>query len=868
MGGGQVLVLLGDAGMGKSSALRWLAGQIGSAAHVIGCRGGELGTSMSTAAEIASLLPPVPKWRPADPDAMAAADALCAGLEHSSNLAVLIDDIHDADPASRTALNLALRRAVMTGVLVVVTGRRVRSAVAFAEGFCVHHLHGLASADAAAVLDSAGELPIHPAVARRLIEEAAGNPLALRHLPQALSEDQLAGRRPLPPDIPLVGDLAAVLTHQLPRVGSAARELLERISVSFDGSLAAIVESGIADAATGLDELERLGLATLSDGRLALRHPLLRNAVLGGMTECRRRQLNLEFADVLVLSADVRLAHRARGTVGPDEQLADALVDAGRTMRAGSGIEAAARMLDHAVQMTGSEMRRGRLRLEAAELLGAAGESGPARQRLEDVLADSRLSDLHTAATLTLATLEAVDGAPAAAQQRLAECLEVAGPEQVGVVYARMAIPLGMLGLVGPIVETAEAAVALTKPDSVESAVARVVLAHAASARHEGLADELVGALDDVDLMAAIRHDPLVGLHVGRAMSIAERYGEATTHLTRLIGGLRREGARASLAMAYGALGETHVRASRFDDALVCLDEAVALCLAIGQRAFAPFWLSLRARVAAIRGDDHAAETDLALGFAISDEQSTFGARYFLLANAGLAALTQRRYADVVTHLGECWAFEQAGGLLTPQLARWHVDLVDAFVALGRHGEAEPIVAHLCEVAASPGASRWTRASARRAQAVVCAEDEPAQAQHLLDEAIGIFDPTLDAFDRARALMNKSWVTTTEKERGPVRIEALYGFRRLGASPWAAQVDSPPRRHLSQLTESERRVLDEVARGLTNQQIAKRLNLSVKTVANHLYRAYRKLGVTSRTEAARHMLVGDRHPDQERSISR
>ncbi len=125
-------------------------------------------------------------------------------------------------------------------------------------------------------------------------------------------------------------------------------------------------------------------------------------------------------------------------------------------------------------------------------------------------------------------------------------------------------------------------------------------------------------------------------------MSIAERYDQSVSQLTRLIGALRSEGgARASLAMAYGALGETYVRASRFDDALVCLDEAVALCLATGQRAFGPFWLSLRARVAAIRGDDQAAAADLELGFAISDEQSTFGARYFLLANAGLAALTE-----------------------------------------------------------------------------------------------------------------------------------------------------------------------------------------------------------------------------------
>ena len=63
-------------------------------------------------------------------------------------------------------------------------------------------------------------------------------------------------------------------------------------------------------------------------------------------------------------------------------------------------------------------------------------------------------------------------------------------------------------------------------------------------------------------------------------------------------------------------------------------------------------------------------------------------------------------------------------------------------------------------------------------------------------------------------------------------------------------------------------VLDEVAQGLTNQQIAKRLHLSAKTVANHLYRAYPKLGVSSRTEAARHMLLRDGRADQLRSSAR
>lgn len=52
------------------------------------------------------------------------------------------------------------------------------------------------------------------------------------------------------------------------------------------------------------------------------------------------------------------------------------------------------------------------------------------------------------------------------------------------------------------------------------------------------------------------------------------------------------------------------------------------------------------------------------------------------------------------------------------------------------------------------------------------------------------------------------------------------------------------------LTEREREVLNFLARGYTNKDIAQALFLSVRTVEAHLRHIYSKLGVTSRTEAA------------------
>jgi DNA-binding NarL/FixJ family response regulator len=54
------------------------------------------------------------------------------------------------------------------------------------------------------------------------------------------------------------------------------------------------------------------------------------------------------------------------------------------------------------------------------------------------------------------------------------------------------------------------------------------------------------------------------------------------------------------------------------------------------------------------------------------------------------------------------------------------------------------------------------------------------------------------------------------------------------------------------LTPSEQRVLEALARGLSNKEIAKELWLTQQTVKFHLTNIYRRLGVTSRTEAVRH----------------
>lgn len=55
---------------------------------------------------------------------------------------------------------------------------------------------------------------------------------------------------------------------------------------------------------------------------------------------------------------------------------------------------------------------------------------------------------------------------------------------------------------------------------------------------------------------------------------------------------------------------------------------------------------------------------------------------------------------------------------------------------------------------------------------------------------------------------------------------------------------------LELLSVRENEVLDLASRGLTNEQVARRLDVTVHAVKFHLASIYRKLGVANRTEAA------------------
>jgi DNA-binding CsgD family transcriptional regulator len=138
-------------------------------------------------------------------------------------------------------------------------------------------------------------------------------------------------------------------------------------------------------------------------------------------------------------------------------------------------------------------------------------------------------------------------------------------------------------------------------------------------------------------------------------------------------------------------------------------------------------------------------------------------------------------------------------------------------------------------------ADAWSRGSAAEDAAVVllAAADRPAARVQLL---------------RARASYQCA-AAESDLDRVRARMRNL-GLR---SRHWA-YADRPSFGWAS-LTDTERRVVDLVAEGLTNRQVAHQLYLSPHTVAFHLRQVFRKLDINCRVQLAR-MAVERPQPDQ------
>ena len=113
---------------------------------------------------------------------------------------------------------------------------------------------------------------------------------------------------------------------------------------------------------------------------------------------------------------------------------------------------------------------------------------------------------------------------------------------------------------------------------------------------------------------------------------------------------------------------------------------------------------------------------------------------------------------------------------------------------------------------------------------------------HVLDAIQAGANGYLSKMLPAAELVNSIKTFTNEGLMIPQQLmgKLLHGLRKMGDSSMPSQ---------STLTKMEIKVMDFLGKGMSNKELAKQLNCSVKTIKNHLNSAFHKLGVSSRTEA-------------------
>jgi DNA-binding NarL/FixJ family response regulator len=146
---------------------------------------------------------------------------------------------------------------------------------------------------------------------------------------------------------------------------------------------------------------------------------------------------------------------------------------------------------------------------------------------------------------------------------------------------------------------------------------------------------------------------------------------------------------------------------------------------------------------------------------------------------------------------------------------------------------------------------------------IAAVEGRPDAALADLREALQAHAQVPQPFDRARTMLVLGTVQRRAKQRAEARgtLEAALAlFEELGAALWAERARSEIARlggrrakDSDELTETERRIAELAADGRSNREIAGELFVSERTVEANLTRAYRKLGVRSRTELARRL---------------
>ncbi|MET8824638.1 AAA family ATPase [Streptomyces sp. NPDC004610] len=879
---GRGLHVVGDAGVGKTTLLDAVAGELdGAGTRVLRADGVEFEADVPFAGLHQMLVPVLDE---AERLPAAHREALMVALGFGSGpapgqlllvnatlallrrvaagapLLLVVDDLPWLDRASAVVLGFVSRRLAGSGVSFLAASRTGQESVFDHGGLDELELAPLDD-DSAQLLLAARHPRMAPRVRSRVVAEARGNPLALLELPAELTGPQRAAEVELPTVLPLGERLRALFVGRVTALPETGRRLLLPAALDGTGDLAVLRSAAGADGAVltalAAAERERLVRVDTVTRRLAFRHPLIRAAVVEASTLAERRTAHLALADALADRPERRAWHLAEAAIEPDEQVARLLQDAGHAALRRGDASGAVRSLVRAAELSPDPADRAR-RLAEAAYLGA--ESTGDVARASELLRRARSSDPDSggalyaaaAAVYILVNSEADLGI---AHRLLAGAVEAAGPDydagDPALVDALHTLQLvcwwsgraelwetftDVVGRLRPGPPPVLALAARTFPDPARTAA------------------DALAALPAVREVLRHTDDPTVLVRGATATIYLDRVGELKDRLWDLVrsgrdgdGPVRRHlGALMHLCMEDYLTGE-------WDEARRLADEGVALCEA-GYPFFAWYFQYNQVLLHGARGESRAGAdlADRMLGWAT--RRGVGGAAAFAHQARTLVALgegdheTAYRHATALTPAGQ----------LAPYVAHalWGAyDLVEAAVRTGRADEATAHVAILRERGIARLSDRYALLVAGAA-GLAAPDDDTAVAA--FREALAVPDADRWVFEAARVRLafgeRLRRAGTKGEARAPLTAAAA-AFERLGAVPWAERarkelratgLATGPEAARSLLTPQELEIAHLAASGLTNKQIGERLYLSHRTVGAHLYQVYPKLGITTR----------------------
>ncbi|MFI5979870.1 LuxR C-terminal-related transcriptional regulator [Streptomyces sp. NPDC051555] len=837
----------------------------------------ELGTLAPRQARLVDrLLHRGPDERPlADGDRLPLRLALTALLGSRAHL-LAVDGVQWLDPESVDALGYALRTLPAPRLRAVVTERTQGRAQAATDLLGGHppqvDLAPLDTEESAALL-TAHDLPTRWAAA--LQRHCGGHRLLTALTCHALAQlpPEPGHCPPLPPQA--VAAAAAWLRETL---GPQARRTLMLAALTVRPSASLLLRAGRPDAEEHLAQAVEAGVLRPGPGG-GVHFTATALARAAARAQDRRGRSRAHRTLALAVGDPVHEArHRALAQDRPDQGLAEDTELAATVARDAGERALAAELFLLAAEITPVDRpapRTRRLTASAREA-AAAGATDLARQAADAVIA-ARAEPVHQVTAL-LALVDAHGQALAGVEPLLARCRELAAghPELLAAVEIRAAIVANIAhGAPERALRAATRAAELARCGGHRPLEAAALTMRARMERVLGAADapETLAralALGVPAQQSGIRNS--AQYLAARHAVFDDRLHEARGRLTALLALAEHEGNAEDLVDVWRSLAEVDTRLGACGPALAWADRAVRLSTTAAL-SMGPAWYTA-ALTQSAAGSFTAALRTAACGARASREEGDglYVARNLWITGAvHLHTGEIARAAATFTALAEA---EENGPPAEPSTFRWQPDAIETFTRAGQLPRARQLLDRTRAALGAPGADCGTGAALTRARGVLLARapgrtgGAPAaagdEATDCLRRAAAGFERLDLPLERARTLVALGRVERARRRQAAARTAwetALDVFEETGARPWqqitrdlldraAAAPHAGSAAGRAELTESEARLADLVRRGASNQDAARYLFLSVKTVEGMLSRIYRKLGVRSRTQLA------------------